>query len=647
MGVDVRLYGRDRGDGGRGRNFRLGLGFGSRERRVTPARVNGPTTPAAPTAHASSPPGRSIASNVGKLDVAWTYPAGDTDFNPVVVRGVVYGRSKGSGKGDAKGDALVALDAATGKELWVHDGIEGFALRGVNYWESADGSERRLFFSARNILRAIDAKTGKQIPSFGVDGTVDLREGLDRDPKAVDQQSRIPGRVFENLIILGSATNQEYKSAPGDIRAFDVRTGKLVWTFRTIPQKGELGADTWPENARATVGGANDWAELSVDAARGIVYVPTSSAKYNFYGGYRHGDNLFANCILALDARTGKRLWHFQMVHHDIWDVDNNSAPQLTTIQHEGKSVDVVAVASKTGYLYVFDRVTGKPIWPIEERPVPQGTHVPGEKLSPTQPFPTKPEPFARQSFGVDDINPHILTPEEREKFKARIAKARNEGPFTPIGFEDVIHMPGNQGGSNWGSTAGHPANGRVYVIGFNVPTIIRLLKPGETRSARGNAPAEVVKEGYPVTDGFGLFPTIIKPPYTTLTAYDLNSGKIAWQKGLGDDLRLLPLGITGTGSAATVKGGMILTGSNLLFATAADRKVHVYNSETGAELTTLPLGGPTSGQPAMYEHGGRQFLLVTASATQPTGPGAVATPHTGPTGIIAYALPAAPAKSQ
>jgi quinoprotein glucose dehydrogenase len=185
-------------------------------------------------------------------------------------------------------------------------------------------------------------------------------------------------------------------------------------------------------------------------------------------------------------------------------------------------------------------------------------------------------------------------------------------------------------------------------VIGFNVPTIIRLLKPGETRAPRGNAPAEVVKEGYPVTDGFGLFPTIIKPPYTTLTAYDLNSGKIAWQKGLGDDLRLLPLGITGTGSAATVKGGMVVTGSNLLFATAADRKVHVYDSESGVELTTLPLGGPTSGQPAMYEHGGRQFLLVTASATQPTGPGAIATPHSGPTGIVAYALPAAAAtKSQ
>jgi quinoprotein glucose dehydrogenase len=490
------------------------------------------------------------------------------------------------------------------------------------------------------MLQAIDADTGKAITSFGVDGRVDLRQGLERDPEKVNQQSRIPGRVFENLLILGSATNQEYDSAPGDIRAFDVRTGALVWTFRTIPRAGEVGADTWPENARATVGGANNWAEQSVDATRGIVYVPTASGKYNFYGGYRAGDNLFGNSILALDARTGRRLWHFQMVHHDIWDLDNNSAPQLTTIRHDGRSIDVVAVASKTGYLYVFDRVTGEPIWPIEERPVPQGTHVPGEVLSPTQPFPTSPPPFSRQSFTVDDLNPSILTDEEREQFRQRIARARNEGPFTPIGFEDVIHMPGNQGGSNWGSTAAHPSEGRVYVIGFNIPTIIRLRKPGEVRPSRAGAPEEIVREGYPVTDGFGLYPTIISPPWTTLTAYDLNTGTIAWQKGLGDDLRLAAQGITGTGSAAAVKGSMIVTASGLLFATAADRKVHVYDTDTGTELATLPLGGPTSGAPSMYENAGRQYLLVTASATQPTGPAAVPTPHAGPTGIVAYALP-------
>jgi glucose dehydrogenase len=569
-------------------------------------------------------------SNVGQLNVAWTYPAGDTDFNPVMARGVVYAR--------AHGNALVALDAATGAEQWRHPLPEGFALRGANYWANDDGSDRRLFYSARDILYAIDATTGQAITSFGENGQVDLRVGLDRDVEGLVQQSRTPGKIFENLLILGSATNQEYASAPGDIRAYDVRSGDLVWSFRTIPRAGEFGADTWPENARATVGGANNWAEQSVDVERGLVYVPTASGKYNFYGGYRVGDNLFANCVLALDARTGERRWHFQTVHHDIWDVDNNSAPQLTTIQHGGRSVDVVAQAGKTGYLYVFDRDTGEPIWPIEERPVPQGTDVPGEVLSPTQPFPTGPEPFSRQSFTVEDLNPYILTDEERERFRQRILKARNDGPFTPIGFDDTIHMPGNQGGSNWGSTAAHPTEGRVYVIGFNVPTIIRLHRPGETRPARAGNPAEVVRAEYPVTDGFGLYPTIISPPWTTLTAYDLNTGAIAWQKGLGDDLRLVDQGITGTGSASTIKGSLIVTGSGLVFATAADRKVHVYDADNGTELTALPLGGHTSGAPSMYEHDGRQYLLVTASPTLPSG--APPAPHTGPTGIIAYALP-------
>jgi glucose dehydrogenase len=572
-------------------------------------------------------------ANVGQLQVAWTFPDGDTDFNPLVVRDTIYTR--------ARGNTIVAVDAATGTQRWASPEIKAFVIRGINYWESPDGKDRRIFVSTLNRLQAFDASTGQRLTSFGTDGVVDLREGLDRDPAKVQQQSRLPGKVFGNLIILGSATNTEYTSAPGDIRAFDVRTGAHVWSFRTIPRKGEFGADTWPENARATVGGANAWAEMSVDPVRGIVYVPTGSGKYNFFGGYRRGDNLFSDSLIALDVKTGARKWHFQTVHHDIWDLDNNSAPQLTTITHGGKKVDIVAMASKTGYLYVFDRATGKPIWPIEERPVPQKTTVPGQYLSPTQPFPTRPEPFARQSFTVDDLNPHILTDEQRAQFRERIQKARNEGPFTPIGFDEVIHMPGNQGGSNWGSTAGNPTDGRVYVIGFNVPTIIRLQKPGEKRAARaGGNPEEVVKEGYPTTDGFGLYPTIVKPPYTTLTAYDLNKGAIAWQKGLGDDLRLLPLGITGTGSAATVKGGLIVTGTGLVFATAADRKVHVYDTGNGAELATLPLGGPTSGGPSMYEHGGRQYLLVTASAVQPSGPGAVPTPHKGPTGLVAYALP-------
>jgi glucose dehydrogenase len=568
-------------------------------------------------------------ANVGQLEVAWTYPAGLTDFNPLIVRGTVYARGEAN--------SFVALDAATGKQLWIYKGAPGFNGRGVNYWESRDGKDRRLIFTTSNLLQELDAVTGEPISAFGKGGTVDLRVGLDRDPATINQQTRTPGRVFEDLIILGSATNQEYASAPGDIRAFNVKTGALVWTFHTVPRPGEFGYDTWPPDAWKTVGGANNWGEQSIDVKRGIIFVPTGSAKHNFYGGYRHGANLFGDCLLALDVRTGKRIWHFQTVHHDIWDLDNNSAPQLTTIRQNGRSIDVVAMASKTGYLYVFDRASGKPIWPIEERPVPQNTTVPGEALSPTQPFPTAPPPFSRQKFTVDDLNPHILTPQEREEFKQRILKARNDGPFTPIGFDEVVHMPGNQGGSNWGSTAGHPSDGSVYVIGFNVPTIIRLLRPGEVRSG-GGGPRTVVTEGRYLTNGFGLFPTIVNPPYTTLTAYDLNRGTIKWQIGLGDDLRLVDQGIKGTGTAATTKGGLIVTATGLVFATAADRKVHVYDSATGTQISELPLGGMTSGAPSMYELNGRQYLLVTANAAGPAGPG------TPPTGVVAYALPRKPA---
>ena len=293
--------------------------------------------------------------------------------------------------------------------------------------------------------------------------------------------------MFENLLILGSATNQEYASAPGDIRAFDVRTGALVWTFHTVPRPGEYGYDTWPPDAWKTVGGANNWGEQSIDEKRGIVYVPTGSAEVQLLRRQPQGrESLWrlhhrARCAhrqapLAFPDGPSRHLGPRQQ----LGAAADDDPPQRPAI-------DVVAVASKTGYLYVFDRVTGKPIWPIEERPVPQRTTVPGEALWPTQPFPTAPPPFSRQKFTADDLNPYLLTPEEREQFRQRILKARNDGPFTPIGFDEVIHMPGNQGGSNWGSTAGNPTDGSVYVIGFNVPTIIRLLKPGEIRAgARG-----------------------------------------------------------------------------------------------------------------------------------------------------------------
>ena len=555
-------------------------------------------------------------TNVNQLAVAWSYPEGQTGYNPVVARGVVYGRGRSN--------SLVALDAATGRQLWVREGLQGMTTRGFNYWENRDGTDRRLIFAIADQLQELNAQTGQFIQAFGMDGKVDLRQGLDRDPSTIRVQSGTPGKVFEDLIILGSATNQEYLSAPGDIRAFNVRTGALVWTFHTVPRPGEFGYDTWPADAYKTVGGANNWGEQSIDAARGIVYVPTGSPKHNFYGGHRHGANLFGDSIVALDARTGRRLWHFQTVHHDIWDYDNNSAPQLTTIQHDGQRIDAVAVAGKTGYMYVFNRVTGAPIWPIEERPVPTKSEIPGELVWPTQPFPTVPPPFSKLSLSASEINPHILTPADREQFKQRVANARYEGPFTPIAFEETLHVPGNSGGANWGSTSSNPGDGTMYVISLNVPALIRLLKPGEVRRTSGGGAAGTISTlEQPIMDGFGLHANIVSPPYQTLTAYDLNRGVIKWQIGLGDDLRLVAQGITGTGAASQAKTSVIPTASGLVFATAPDNKVHVYDSDTGRQISELPLGGSTSGSPSMYELNGKQYLLVTAAGS----------------GIVAYAL--------
>ena len=289
-------------------------------------------------------------SNVSGLQLAWSFPTADGkkySFNPLLAHGLLYVL--------AKNYSIVALDPATGKELWNHPTSgKGTLLtyRGINYWESADGSESRLLFAEDNFLQALDARTGKRIASFGNDGSVDLRAGLGRDPKTLTLvQSTTPGRVFGDLLILGSATNEEYDSAPGDVRAYNVRTGRLVWSFHTIPHAGEFGYDTWPADAWKKVGGANAWSELSLDEKRGIVYVPTASPKYNFYGANRKGANLFGDCLVALDARTGKRLWHYQMVHHDIWDYDNATSPKLLTIHHNGKDVDVIAQAGKEGFL--------------------------------------------------------------------------------------------------------------------------------------------------------------------------------------------------------------------------------------------------------------------------------------------------------
>jgi quinoprotein glucose dehydrogenase len=436
-------------------------------------------------------------SNVSQLKLAWFVPApgpvGRFSFNPLVIKGVMYVVGKDMG--------IYALDATTGKQIWVHAITEGQPTnRGFNYWSSKDGKDQRLIFAVDGYMQELDLKTGLPIRSFGIDGRVNLREGLGRDPSTIgDVQNGTPGRVFENLIILGSAPGEMYGSPPGDLRAYDVHSGKNVWTFHTVPHPGEFGYDTMPPDAWKYVGGNNNWGELSLDVKRGIAYFPLGSPTYDLYGADRIGADLFGNCLLALDARTGKRLWHFQTVHHDLWDYDPAAAPKLLTVRHDGKRVDAVAIAGKTGFLYLFDRVTGKPLWTIEERPVPK-SDMPDEVSWPTQPFPTAPMPFARQQkFTVNDINPY-LDPSEKARIRDLVTSAHSEGIFTPVTYPgSQISVPGENGGANQGSTAADPTTGMMYVKEYDLPTIHVMTKtlPIKTQSTT---------QGTPEQRGYGLY---------------------------------------------------------------------------------------------------------------------------------------------
>jgi glucose dehydrogenase len=569
-------------------------------------------------------------ANVGQLQVAWSYRIGENkkySFNPVIVDDRMYVMGAGN--------AIVALEAATGKPVWTWTppaDTKVITTRGINYWESRDRKERRLLLASNHALRAIDAFTGKSIASFGTGGSVDLRVGLDRDPKLLTVlQSMSPGRVFENLIIVGSATNQGYGSAPGDIRAFDVRTGKLVWTFHTIPRPGEFGYEGWPKDAWKTVGGANVWSEMSIDEKRGILFAPTASAKYNFYGKDRAGHNLFADSLLALDVRTGKRLWHYQMVHHDIWDYDDSTAPKLLTVRHEGRTIDAVAQVSKQGFVWVFDRTNGKPLWPIEERPVPK-TDMPGETTWPTQPFPTKPEPFARQSFSVDDLSP-FLSAADRAKFRDQILSARNEGLFTPPAARGAIQMPGNNGGANWGGAAVDPFRGTLVVVSKDLPCLLKLDKKSD------EVPGLTAEERYESQFGFmiasdGL--AAIKPPWTSLTVYDLNTGSIQWKQPLGEVPELAAKGIRNTGTHYP-KVGPVVTAAGLIFTGTRDRKVRAFDLDNGKLLFEQEVPMAIEGIPSVYEVNGKQYIVFCASAQVGLIP-ATQRPIDG--AYIAFALP-------
>jgi quinoprotein glucose dehydrogenase len=571
-------------------------------------------------------------TNVAKLEVVWSFPAGERgiEFNPLVVDETMYVL--------ARDNDIVALDATTGKELWAHHNEGAVAARGMNYWQSKDGKDRRLVYLSAGFLTALDAATGKAIETFGKAGRVDLRDALAADgwdlSKVRPLVTQNPGRVFENLVIMSlPAQGVGYTSTPGDVTAWDVQTGKLAWVFHSVPHPGEFGYDTWPKDSYKTAGGVHNWSELTVDEANGIAFIPFGTARYDFFGGNRPGNNLFANSLVALDARTGKRLWHQQLVHHDLWDYDLPQAPKLLTIHQNGRARDVVAQATKHGFLFVFDRKSGEPIWPIEERPVPK-SDLPGEHAAPTQPFPTKPKPFAIQSFTAKDINP-FLPKDEQDVMRERLSTARNDGLFTPPSFQGSIEIPGHNGGANWASSAVDPVNGDMYVIAKNLPVMLRAELSNEEPSARSIVGAVVPPEQaaqalaaakaaaangdvrYVVPYDFLRSPTngmaAIGPPWSQITAYDLNTGEIKWQ--IPDGTTNGP-GIPANSGAHFPRGAPLVTASGLLFvATAQDRKFRAYDGDTGKVLWSQDLAGGSEGIPASYEIAGRQYIALPVAA--------------------------------
>lgn len=578
------------------------------------------------------------AGNVGQLEVAWTFetgPGGAPQFNPVKIGDNLYLLS---------GNRLVALDPVTGAEKWSRTYESRVPARGMNSWQSADGKDKRLFFMMDGMLRSVNADNGEPIMGFGADGKVDIRVGLPVDISKVRAlQTNNPGRIYKDTIIISLPAGAfEFDSAPANIHAYDVHTGALKWTFSVVPQKGEFGYDTWPEKDHERFGGVHNWSESTVDEKLGLVFIPTGTARYDFYGGNREGDNLYANSVVALDAETGKRVWHFQTIHHDVWDLDIPQAPKMMTITKDGKDIPILIQATKQGYIFVFDRRDGTPVWPIVETPVP-ASDVPGEKVSPTQPIPTLPEPFARLTFSVDEINPHIPE-EDQAKLRELFKTARNEGIYTPPSLQGSIGMPGHNGGTNWGGSSVDPVKKRFFVTSKQLPVFDKLTldaRPealaampnggGDVQPYKGGTDFMLQSNGLPA----------INPPWSLLTAYDMNTGKIIWQVPNGEVAALVEKGIRDTGSTAP-RGGPVATAGGLLFVgTSSDRKVRARDAATGKVLWEHQLDAASEGVPAIYEAGGRQFVVFPVGGDGLFAP-RLGQARPGANRYVAFALPSA-----
>ena len=552
--------------------------------------------------------------NVGRLKEAWRYDLGRNNQlqnTPIVVGGVLYG--VGAGK-------VIALDAATGAEKWTftpelpQKSRAGFNSRGESWW--SDGHQSRLLVTASNFVYSLDPATGKPDPAFGEEGRIDLNDNL-RGP-AAENYVRMGGavNVYRDMFFTCGEVGEQTPASPGDIRAWDVRTGKLVWTFHTIPHPGELNAETWAADAWKTAGGANAWPGMVLDDKRGILFAGTGSAADDFYGGERPGKNLYSNSMIALDAKTGKLLWYFQAVHHDVWDNDFASPPVLVTVTRQGKKIDAVAATNKTGFVYVFDRVTGQSLFPIDEVPVPPAT-APGDTAWPTQPHPRLPPPLSRQTMTAEDLTQR--TPEANKWAREKFATFLNGPMFTPPAYnQETVSLPGFSGGNEWGGMTFDPRLQYLFVNTENVMWTTAVID----RKGPPRGPEAAILPGSRSRYTFSGYNKFVDPqgypataaPWGHLTAIDLKTGKFAWRIPFGEYPELVTLGMTNTGSESY--GGAVATASGLLIigATNFDRKLHVFDSRRGKLLweTVLPFGGNAT--PLTYMAGGKQYVVIGTS---------------------------------
>ncbi len=556
-------------------------------------------------------------SNVANLKVAWTYHTGDIsdgtttvtrsafETTPLVIDGVMYFTTPFS--------RVIALEAETGKELWQFDPklnrertYNLFINRGAAYWRGAGGT--RIFAGTLDgRLFSLDAKTGKPDDGFGKAGWIDLREGVaDKFPdKGYGMTS--PPAVYKNLVICGALTADGEPQGPnGDVRAFDARTGKLVWRFHVIPLPGEFGHDTWEGDSWKDRAAANAWSLLTVDTARGVVFLPLTSPATDLYGGDRKGSNLFGDSLVALDASTGKRLWHFQTVHHDLWDYDLPAAPTLVTVTRNGKPVAAVAQVTKTGYTFVFDRVSGKPLFDIEEVPVP-ASEVPGEKAWPTQPRPVKPPPYARQSMRPDELT--NVTPESRAYCTKILEGAVFGSLYTPIGLKPTALFPGTNGGANWGGASWDPETHTLYVNSMDNGMLARMIP----RPEGSKIPYRSQSVGQQRFWDPNLYPCQ-QPPWGHLTAIDLDKGEFRWRSTLGVIDELIEKGIPPTGTSNL--GGSIVTAGGLIFIGATnDSRFRAFDKTTGKEIWTVRLPASAHATPMTFlgKKSGKQFVVIAS----------------------------------